>query len=77
MDAFEIRLGLLGVTLAAGPWDILPIDGRPGIIRPSEVMTFVTVVAGGGRFAGRHGPTVDTLLIQLIGVRNRDPPALH
>jgi hypothetical protein len=40
-------------------------------------MALVTVVASGGRFAGRHGPTVDALLIELVGLRNRDPPALH
>src|SRR3990172_567575 len=44
VDGLEIRPSLIGVTLAAGPWDIFPIDGRPGIIRPSEVMALVTVV---------------------------------
>jgi len=77
VDAPDIGSSLLFVALATGLGNVFPVDGRLGVIRAAEVMTFMAVIAGGGRFTGRHGPTVNTFLIELVRLGNRDMPSLH
>ena len=77
VDAPKIDLGLLGVTTPASRGDVLTVDGGLRVVGPTDIMAGVAIVAGRGRLPCRHGPAMDTLLVELVGLGHGDLPPLH